>query len=666
MEDTNSDFLHKDLWLKILYKFDNNPGCIAKSQKAISLPVAEESGIGQVSLSTCLDTVCISCPDILTENSSDYAVYSIDYSEEGDPSVGHGALSGLFKSDKSKPEDSDHVIGKIASNKALPFSKDRKNLQVQLKFISIRGSILKNDHQPEESPQDCNTVVASHNDSVKTTNSDEAHRFSSPIIDDDDEGTSSQFTDAQRQLVIDDDDDIEVVITRQQQQQQPSSPPTPRDSPQINSHEDNEPPATPSPTASTKNIAPASSVLQELSTNTEDKPQGTADKDKKRKRPNNDNGSESGSNKKPTKNQILYAKRQEQRRPDENKECANCGTNDTCTWRKVFIKDQVHFLCNPCGLFYYTHQVMRPASYFNRSAIENRYFANLQKNDRQRKSKGKNARRYNRSTASSPAVSTTATTSAPQIMAQTTTAASNHNHTIPASSPMHRSKSSQADTNRHRPKNNHTWNYHDIIHVPASSPLRKAKSMAAPSTTNPFLDPFDQEQDNQFNYYYDDDDDKENRDPREDPDIEALFSTGAGGSQHNNDEPPSLTHNPTSDLNSSDQNQFPKSSPSRRIISPNKINSSPSKWISKFLNARDEDLTKTFLDSSPSKSSANKKANYDEMYSELGIDVLDSDPVTSMVGNSSIPSSPPTFFYLYDDDRDHHPKKPTTSRQSTN
>lgn len=575
----------RSLWLKILYQFDDRPACIARSSQACSVVVADEQGVGQVDLASCLETVTTCAPDVLVANSSDYAVYSTDYSEEGEPSVGHGALSGLLAG------SGDTLIGKICSG-SLPFGKAKPSLQVKLRFVEIRGRSLQKPVAAE----------------------DEKHRFSSPI---DDQSENSAYNSpaqplshTQTSLHMPPADSPSPALLAadngpysygEDEDRPASSPPThdtraptptPRDSPQV------DPSTTPCPVPDTPGVEPSPAPPPEQKTNANQdktKTKGGRQAEKRKRstpRPIEPKSKpEEGAYARPLKRRPLLSPLPKKRGAPERGPCKNCGVEETCQWRVV----KGLALCNPCGLYYLNKQSHRPVTLFGPGANKGRSGRPFKKLSFYEINKLNNESQTPESQPTAPATATNKNTkSFPAGPLQPQPRRAGAAHTSPIKPPASHNVASPAPASSGA--------------NPASSPPRK------PTTTN----------------YYEDED-KENMDPALNADIDALFSSPP----FHVDEPPSLTTNLTSDNK------------------PSSKNVSPSKWMSSLLEGNDADLAKTFLDSSPMKSS--KRFHYDDDFF-LGIDCLSSDPV-----DPHPPSSPPsTFIYLSADD-DHKKAKSATN-----
>ncbi|KAA8909505.1 hypothetical protein TRICI_004470 [Trichomonascus ciferrii] len=671
------------LWLKILYQFDDRTACIAKSSRACSVVVAEKEGVGQVDLATCLETVRTCSPDVLmAESDDDYAVYSTDYSEEGEPSVGHGALSGLLDGSE------DTLIGRLCSGNA-PFGKTKPSLQVKLRFVQIRGRSLQRrptatalPSEDDEKDRFCSPVESRHSASVQST---PTNRRNLPQPADSPSPVAILETEDRPDFEFDEKEAPPASSPPLRYERVPT--PTPRDSPQIEAA-----PPTPCPQPDTSSVRPPSASRQQtvrvkaigtrrfmsrrrptpppilplprdddeqqqqqldeenqddedyheaispprtrsMRTRGQPEPQPkapakTAGERSKRTKSDTVGAAQPKKRKMETAGQRVSKKGQtepesapeqeaEQPQTDsrvepDDSQCVNCGVNETCQWRVV----SGLMLCNPCGLYFINNQRMRPAALFNNSnkgkkqPKNKRIFKKLGNNEvnqrNNQESQPQHGHEQQQQPQPQPPATTNSTKSFPVKQTQSQPRRAGAAHTSPIKPPTSR---------------------HENV---ASSPPMTAPASSPPLRSRPML--YEGE-------------DKENVDPRSNlgvvdgPDIDALFSSPY---QAEDTEPPSLT-NVTSDNR------------------PSSKNVSPTKWMNSMLDGNENDLAKSFLDSSPMKdiSPSKQRFHYDDFLQDLGIGALSSDPVEAI--DSHPPSSPPTLFYLYDDDHDHRKSKSTTN-----
>lgn len=138
--------------MKILYTFDEGPQCLARSSLSREIRVIygeDQAPLGIIDLYTCLQCVVVSSPEIMSNlHFYDYAVYSTDYTEPGNPLVGHGMFSWLHLSsealansenaEKGAENQLKLVVGRVCTNILALFSGGSKEtLEVNLRLKPI-------------------------------------------------------------------------------------------------------------------------------------------------------------------------------------------------------------------------------------------------------------------------------------------------------------------------------------------------------------------------------------------------------------------------------------------------------------------------------------------------------------------------------------------------
>lgn len=133
--------------VKILYTFDEGPQCLARSSLLREVRIIygeDQAPLGVIDLQTCLQCVILSSPEIISNlNLCDYAVYSIDYTEDCNPLVGHGMFSWLRLGTEKIPGQGAEtaakmVVGRVCSNILAFFSGGSKEtLEINLRLKPI-------------------------------------------------------------------------------------------------------------------------------------------------------------------------------------------------------------------------------------------------------------------------------------------------------------------------------------------------------------------------------------------------------------------------------------------------------------------------------------------------------------------------------------------------
>jgi hypothetical protein len=128
------DIATRPMRVKVLYTFDqdNAINCLARLPDAIDVPVAyndDTCPLGVIDLPVCLKAIHQCSPELIAgTNSRDYAVYSIDFTEQDQPLVGHGMLSWLLL--QNKPVQ---LVGRITNN-ILPLYTPKETLEIHLRL----------------------------------------------------------------------------------------------------------------------------------------------------------------------------------------------------------------------------------------------------------------------------------------------------------------------------------------------------------------------------------------------------------------------------------------------------------------------------------------------------------------------------------------------------
>ncbi|KAK9352745.1 hypothetical protein V1523DRAFT_413036 [Lipomyces doorenjongii] len=159
----------RQMRLKVLYTFDNaqRTTCLARASSMYSVRVAHcppsspssstasssHNLLGVINLRSCLSAVASASPELVSDPESDYAVYTVDYSERGAPLVGHGLLSWAL----SAPEGAEGetiaaemtssgenlqqmVCGRVCSNVLAVFGGGvRETLEIKLRLSPVPG-----------------------------------------------------------------------------------------------------------------------------------------------------------------------------------------------------------------------------------------------------------------------------------------------------------------------------------------------------------------------------------------------------------------------------------------------------------------------------------------------------------------------------------------------
>jgi len=191
---TTEDNAHKQMQIKILYSFDDNPTTfLSRSTQQYSVQTAEvpiQSSLseepelitlGAFELRSCIKQLLQSNPENFKLHSEDYAVYYKDITEQPDePFVSNGVLSSLVSS-----KESCLIPGRVCQNVSANFLFGNKKkassltLEIRLKLHTIEGAPAfaspENVSQPQQQQlqlqrhqlqprQPLSTINSSHND----------------------------------------------------------------------------------------------------------------------------------------------------------------------------------------------------------------------------------------------------------------------------------------------------------------------------------------------------------------------------------------------------------------------------------------------------------------------------------------------------------------------
>lgn len=317
-------FEARQLPVKILYTLNRERTQKFVAKPANLLPVHAEnatSTIGLLNVSDCLDIILKVCPE-LSEFSeySDYSLYSVDYSESELPLLAHGLLSSHLN--HTIPRSGQYVAGRIG----------RSGLYAQTLEIEL-----------------CFTPL------IKRKLAALQHGFESvPALPSDDILPAQ----AMKSMPISFSPNQKYASLREKHPVLPSSqaPPLPS-STSSRSHSDM--PSVPSSdfALGAKRISPRKRFSASLFIPPSSPPRSI-----------------SQSRPAPV---PVPSRRTRGSRIDEQLShaialgeapefCHNCGDIRTSTWRKIVIDGKEHNLCNACGLYYKTKNVMRPSELFNR------------------------------------------------------------------------------------------------------------------------------------------------------------------------------------------------------------------------------------------------------------------------------------------------------------
>lgn len=138
--------------MKILYTFDDGPQCLTRSASNTTVRVVyneDQSPLGLIDLDSCVKSITTASPEILSNlNNYDYAVYSTDYTEPGNPLVGHGMLSWINLTKNEDMNERKMIIGRVCNNILAVFSggsKETLEVCIKLKPLSncTQGQYLK-------------------------------------------------------------------------------------------------------------------------------------------------------------------------------------------------------------------------------------------------------------------------------------------------------------------------------------------------------------------------------------------------------------------------------------------------------------------------------------------------------------------------------------------
>ncbi|KAK9321193.1 hypothetical protein V1517DRAFT_327242 [Lipomyces orientalis] len=170
----------RQMRLKVLYTFDNaqQTTCLARASSVYTVHVvhcppsspsssaassSSHSLLGVIDLRSCLSAVASASPELVSDPESDYAVYTVDYSERDAPLVGHGLLSWALSapgSAEDKPIGAEitgsgsstsggcgggeglqqMVCGRVCSNMLAVFGGGvRETLEIKLRLSPVAG-----------------------------------------------------------------------------------------------------------------------------------------------------------------------------------------------------------------------------------------------------------------------------------------------------------------------------------------------------------------------------------------------------------------------------------------------------------------------------------------------------------------------------------------------
>ncbi|KAK9479172.1 hypothetical protein V1514DRAFT_328664 [Lipomyces japonicus] len=142
----------RQMRLKVLYTFDNDQQttCLARAStihEVHVIHVSEHDLLGVIGLKPCLDAVASSSPELIADSSTDYAVYTVDFSEADEPLVGHGLLSwGLASSTDGdstgglSTQEKQVVCGRVCSNLLSVFACGvKETLEIKLRLTPVAG-----------------------------------------------------------------------------------------------------------------------------------------------------------------------------------------------------------------------------------------------------------------------------------------------------------------------------------------------------------------------------------------------------------------------------------------------------------------------------------------------------------------------------------------------
>lgn len=139
----------REVAVKILYTFDkeHNTTYLARLPKPLEVQVicADASGgvahpssgpIGVIDLRVCAVAMVAASPELVVEQSHDYALYVTDYTEADLPLVGHGMLSWILASNPDSKTNK--VVGKIKSNYMALFSNaSKETLEIKIRLQPV-------------------------------------------------------------------------------------------------------------------------------------------------------------------------------------------------------------------------------------------------------------------------------------------------------------------------------------------------------------------------------------------------------------------------------------------------------------------------------------------------------------------------------------------------
>ncbi|KAK9244146.1 hypothetical protein V1506DRAFT_461596 [Lipomyces tetrasporus] len=162
----------RQMRLKVLYTFDNaqRTTCLARASSLYAVHVvhcppsspssstasSSHSLLGVIDLRSCLSAVASASPELLSDPESDYAVYTVDYSERDAPLVGHGLLSWALSAPGSTGDKTvsaemtgaggggeglqQMVCGRVCSNILAVFGGGvRETLEIKLRLSPVAG-----------------------------------------------------------------------------------------------------------------------------------------------------------------------------------------------------------------------------------------------------------------------------------------------------------------------------------------------------------------------------------------------------------------------------------------------------------------------------------------------------------------------------------------------
>lgn len=304
------------LYLKILYTLGSidSQKYVVRSPYTVNAEVCAETRLAQVALNPCIKAIRDSSPDFakLCElKAQDYALYSADFSEEGFPLQSHGRIpdhqpeskldsaNSTTSETKQTKQDVSCLIGRLCS--AHFGTKRQEVVEVQMHVLPVRS--------PEELLLEFQLEYAHKQQQLNTEWQSVCANSSSKADSDFDAYIPGLMSPQSSQL-------LKPVIA--------NVPASLRSSQYTNA-------------------ILSSSPVSQRTRSLHGAPQLT-------------------------KRRVFEHARSDRRKrsflTDMNNEnqCSNCGVSTACTWRRVKGPDGVEqLLCNACGLYYKTKNVMRPS-----------------------------------------------------------------------------------------------------------------------------------------------------------------------------------------------------------------------------------------------------------------------------------------------------------------